>query len=69
MDGTYKFEPVKKIVKNDEYLEIWSSRDAVVLKALSIVLTSHLDPQISNNCYNFKNHGGAKKAVRDLIAN
>ncbi len=67
VDGTYRLAPVKKILRNNECLEIWSSRDAVVLKALSIVLTKYLDPQISKNCYNFKNHGGAKKAVRAIM--
>ncbi len=44
--------------------ELWRAMDALVLKAMSIVLGEHLKPVLSHNCYHLKGHGGAKAAVR-----
>ncbi len=44
--------------------ELWSARDALVLKAMAIVLGEYLKPVLSHNCYHLKDHGGAKAAVR-----
>ncbi len=44
--------------------ELWSAKDALVLKAMSIVLGEHFKPVLSHNCYHLKDHGGAKTAVR-----
>lgn len=40
----------------------WSTRDALVLKALAIILAKVLP--VSARCTNVKGHGGAKAAVR-----
>jgi len=48
--GTYRFEPVRKITTESGTLEIWSSRDAVVLKALEIILSDRLRSEISVSC-------------------
>ncbi len=39
--------------------ELWSAKDALVLKAISIVLGEHLKPVLSHSCYHLKGHGGA----------
>jgi RNA-directed DNA polymerase len=46
--------------------DLWSARDAVVLKALTIVLTKVLP--VSPFCTHVKGHGGAKAAVRQVRA-
>ena len=43
---------------------LWSARDALVLKALALVLGEHLP--ILPRCTHVKGHGGAKAAVRQV---
>ena len=62
-NGTYRFDPMARITKaNGEILHVWCARDAVVLKAMALVLGDVL-PQ-SARCTHVKGHGGAKAAVR-----
>ncbi len=44
----------------DRRTELWSAKDALVLKAMSIVLGEHLKPVLSYNCYHLAGNGGAK---------
>ena len=61
--GSYCFEPMSRVTKSDgTVIHIWSARDALVLKALAIVLGKHLP--VSASCVHVKGHGGAKAAVR-----
>jgi len=61
--GSYRFEPLSRVTKSDgTVIHIWSARDALVLKALAIVLGKQLP--VSKSCVHVKGHGGAKKAVR-----
>jgi len=41
----------------------WSSLDALVLKAIAIVLTEHLKPHISDQCFHLARSGGMKVTV------
>jgi len=43
---------------------MWCALDSLVLKALSIVLTEHLNPFISDKCHHVKGNGGTKRAVQ-----
>ena len=43
--------------------------DALVLKATAIVLTRHLEPHLSKQCYHLAGRGGAKAAVRAVANN
>lgn len=67
--GQYRFAPMSRVRKaNGEVIHIWSSRDALFLKALAIVLAQHLP--VSGRCTHVKGHGGAKatvRAVRDQL--
>ena len=63
--GKYVFTSQKEILLPDRKIELWSAMDAMVLKAISIVLGEHLEPVLSPNCYHLAGHGGAKAAVRD----
>ncbi len=48
----------------DRRTELWSAKDALALKAMSIVLGEYLKPALSHNCYHLAGNGGAKAAVR-----
>ena len=48
-----------------EEIDLWSARDALVMKALSLVLPSYLP--LSEQCTHLKGHGGAKFAVRHVM--
>ncbi|MGB2938668.1 MAG: reverse transcriptase/maturase family protein [Phycisphaerae bacterium] len=64
--GTYRFEAVRRYRLPGETVEGWSSPDALVLKAVAIVLSRRLGPHLSGRCYHLAGRGGAKAAVRDV---
>src|SRR5262249_45731233 len=56
-----------RITKADgTVLDLWSARDALVLKALALTLAAHL-PR-SRRCTHLQGHAGAKGAVRAVVA-
>ena len=60
--GRFHFRLLDRITTLDgEEVDLWSARDALVLKALTIVLAKQLP--VSTRCTHVKGHGGAK-AVR-----
>jgi len=63
--GQYRFDLLSRItLSNGDAVDLWSSRDALVLKALALVLAEYLP--VSRRCAHVKGHGGAKYAVRDV---
>ena len=52
-------------LKSQEDIDLWSARDAVVLKALSLVLAQRLP--FSKHCTHIKGYGGSKGAVRQVL--
>jgi hypothetical protein len=60
--GTYRFSAVRLIQTDEDIREVWSALDALVLKAMAIVLTRRLKSHLSRHCYHL--HGGGKAAVR-----
>ena len=61
----YQLSPLQKVQKADgEVIHLWSARDALVLKALSMVLAKVLP--ISPACTHVKGHGGLKSTVRSV---
>ena len=66
LDGTYQFNSRPEIRFKKETIEIWALLDALVLKAVTLVLTQHLKPHISNQCVHVKGNGGGKEAVRQI---
>lgn len=58
-DASYRFSLLTRItLKDGEETDLWSARDALVLKALALVLGSYLP--VSRRCTHIKRHGGAK---------
>lgn len=63
--GDYRFDLLTRIDTADgEAVDLWSARDALVLKALSLVLAGVLP--LSPRCAHVKGNGGAKAAVRQV---
>ena len=59
-----------RLIRGEEQqIEWWSSLDALVLKAMTIVLTEHLQPVLSPRCFHVAGNGGLKGAVREVAAN
>ena len=65
--GEYRFSPVQRYQSRGESLEVGSAMDALVLKAMQIVLSDRLD--LPKSCTHLKGHGGAKAAVRHVVEN
>lgn len=53
-------------MQNGEEVDLWAARDAVVMKALSLVFPDHLS--LSPRCTHLKGHGGLTYAVREVVA-
>ena len=65
--GRYRFGLLSRVELADgEEIDLWSARDALVLKAMTIALQPVLP--ISRSCAHVKSHGGAKAAVRRVMA-
>ena len=62
--GEYTISSQIVITTPGRRTELWSAKDALVLKAISIVLGEHLKPVLSHNGYHLAGNGGAKAAVR-----
>ena len=59
-NGTYVFSPCRSY----KGCSVWSAQDALVLKAMALVLTEYLCPKLSKYCYHLMGNGGAKGCVR-----
>ncbi len=71
--GTYVFEPMTEIRVPSpgagvEIWELWGAQDALVLKAMAMVLGEHLDSLISERCFHIAGRDGAGAAVRAVCA-
>jgi hypothetical protein len=51
---------------NGDEVDLWSARDALVMKALTLVL--HPVLPVSPHCTHLKGHGGLKEAIRSVHA-
>jgi RNA-directed DNA polymerase len=52
-------------LKSGEEINLWSARDALVLKAVTLVLAQCLP--LSPRCTHLKGHGGSKGALREVL--
>lgn len=65
--GNYWFDALYRVADSRDRVELWSARDALVLKAMTIVLSRHLNPLVPKTCYQVLGNGGAKRAVSDVV--
>ncbi len=66
LTGRYTFSLLERITRADgEEFDLWAARDALVLKALAMVMATRL-PR-SRHCTHLKGHGGSKGAVRTVL--
>jgi hypothetical protein len=64
--GCFRFALQERVTRESgEEIDLWSARDALVLKGLALVLGEHLP--VSRRCVHGKGHGGAKAAVRQVM--
>jgi hypothetical protein len=65
--GDYRISLLTRVTRRDgQVCDLWSARDAVVLKALALALTPRLPA--SPHCYHLPGGGGAKGAVRTVLS-
>jgi RNA-directed DNA polymerase len=65
VSGGYRFDVLERIaLKDGSSIDLWSSRDALVLKAMTLCLERTLP--ILPSCTHIRGHGGAKEAVRQV---
>ncbi|MCP4546681.1 MAG: hypothetical protein GY835_09490 [bacterium] len=64
LGGTFRLGATRPVHLDDGTVEAWASRDALVLKAVAIVLGRFLPPRLADGCFNWKGEGGLKGAVR-----
>ena len=50
-----------------DWIEVWSSRDALLLKAVAIVLSRQWNSILSNRCFHLSGRGGSTAAVRQVM--
>ncbi len=62
----YQFRELRLIRGKDRDVEWWCSMDALVLKAMALVLGEHLKPHLSLRCFHLAGTGGMKAAVREV---
>jgi hypothetical protein len=66
LTGTYAITLLRRVtLQNGEEVDLWAARDAVVMKALALVLPHYLP--LSPRCTHLKGHGGLKYAVREVV--
>ena len=64
--GDYQFSPQQRVCANGKHIHLWCAEDALVQKAMAIVLGSAL--RVSPHCTHVKGQGGLKGALRWLRA-
>jgi hypothetical protein len=55
--GEYTISSQIVIKTPERRTELWSAKDVLVLKTISIVLGEHLKPVLSHNCYHLAGYG------------
>lgn len=63
--GTYQLSPVQVFYAEDgRLLTHWCSLDAILLKAISMVLADSVKQQVGSQCLHLKGHGGLRQGAR-----
>jgi len=68
LHGEVRLGPVEVVhTPEGERRQFWSARDALVLKAVAVVLGRLLRPKLSRNCFHLAGRVGGKAAVRKAV--
>jgi len=65
LNGTYRFSPCRAVSTSAGSVGVWCAQDALVLKAISLVLTEQLASKLSPHCYHLAGKG-LKACVREI---
>lgn len=67
LNNSYHIEPIKIIKIRGEPLSVWGAKDAVVLKAISVVLSKRLNHLgLNKDVYHLSGNGGVKGATNKV---
>ncbi len=66
--GVYEFEPLTEYRFSGQTVSIWAAADALVLKAMALVLQQYWQPLWTSRCFHIKGHGGINAAVKQTYA-
>ena len=64
--GTYRLQGTRLVRWGDRAIELWGSEDALVLKAIAIVLGKELADVLSPRCFHVAGRGGLPAAVEQV---
>jgi hypothetical protein len=64
ISGCYHLTECQRVKRACKISDLWCAQDALVLKALSLVLTGVLLPLLSKQCFHLAGRGGYQGAVR-----
>ena len=64
LGGSFRLGPSRRILTEAGAMEFWSSRDAVVVKAVALVFSRRFAGALGSGCFNAVGRGGVKGAVR-----
>jgi RNA-directed DNA polymerase len=68
LNGSFRLGCTRRYEIEGKPLEVWSAVDALVLKAIALVLLGEWDGWLSDRCFHLAGRGGVKAAVRELAA-
>ncbi|TDO96685.1 reverse transcriptase/maturase family protein [Marinomonas balearica] len=57
LNGEYQFSPCKAFSVAGESVGQWNAQDAMVIKAIALVLTEKISPKLSPHCYHLAGKG------------
>jgi hypothetical protein len=58
--GAYRFSPLRRYRTTEGAREVWAAPDALVLKAVALVLGRHLDDHLLPHCARLAGHGARR---------
>lgn len=64
-NGTYRFSPCRALTTGTGSIGVWCAQDALVLKAISLVLSEKVSPKLSDDCYHLAGKG-LKACVKQI---
>ena len=66
LNNTYQLSPLRRYSIAEQTIDCWDAQDAVVLKAIAIVVAQVLEIDMPSCCTHIKGHGGSKKTVSEI---